>query len=41
MTKISKLIPRMALLKKIYDPETKEMLDRGLCLWFPGNDNII
>lgn len=31
----------MALLKKIYDPETKEMLDRGLCLWFPGNDNII
>ncbi|PBC34417.1 tRNA modification GTPase GTPBP3 [Apis cerana cerana] len=40
MTKISELKPRMALLKKIYDPETKEMLDRGLCLWFPGPNSF-
>ncbi len=30
-------IPRMAYLKTIRDPETKEPLDRGLLLWFPGN----
>ncbi|OAD58147.1 tRNA modification GTPase GTPBP3, mitochondrial [Eufriesea mexicana] len=35
MTKISVLKPRIALLRKIHDPETKEILDVGLCLWFP------
>lgn len=28
--------PRTALLRSITDPETKEVLDRGLVLWFPG-----
>nr|XP_034177917.1 tRNA modification GTPase GTPBP3, mitochondrial isoform X3 [Osmia lignaria] len=36
MTKVSTLKPRIALLRKIHDPETKEVLDKGLCLWFPG-----
>ncbi|XP_031831376.1 5-taurinomethyluridine-[tRNA] synthase subunit GTPB3, mitochondrial isoform X2 [Nomia melanderi] len=35
MTKSSILKPRKAVLKKIHDPETKEFLDKGLCLWFP------
>lgn len=37
MTKISSLKPRTAFLRKIHDPQTKEVLDKGLCLWFPGN----
>lgn len=28
--------PRTALLRSITDPRTKEVLDRGLVLWFPG-----
>ncbi|XP_010870873.2 tRNA modification GTPase GTPBP3, mitochondrial isoform X2 [Esox lucius] len=28
--------PRTALLRRITDPHTKELLDRGLVLWFPG-----
>jgi len=28
--------PRMACVRRIYDPETKEMLDESLVLWFPG-----
>lgn len=28
--------PRKAYLKKIIDPITKEQLDNGLLLWFPG-----
>ncbi|XP_011638602.2 tRNA modification GTPase GTPBP3, mitochondrial isoform X2 [Pogonomyrmex barbatus] len=36
MTNISKLEPRRAFLRKIHDPETKEVIDNGLCLWFPG-----
>ena len=28
--------PRTALLRSITDPQTKEVLDRGLVLWFPG-----
>lgn len=28
--------PRTALLRKITDPRTNEVLDRGLVLWFPG-----
>ncbi|XP_037625910.1 tRNA modification GTPase GTPBP3, mitochondrial isoform X3 [Sebastes umbrosus] len=29
--------PRTALLRSIADPQTKEVLDRGLVLWFPGS----
>lgn len=29
--------PRKACLNKIMDPITKEQLDNGLLLWFPGN----
>lgn len=36
MTNISKLEPRKAFLRKIRDPETREVIDNGLCLWFPG-----
>lgn len=36
MTTLSNIEPRKAVLKKILDPETKEMIDKGLCLWFPG-----
>ncbi|XP_011869079.1 PREDICTED: tRNA modification GTPase GTPBP3, mitochondrial [Vollenhovia emeryi] len=36
MTSISKLEPRKAYLRKIRDPETGEVIDNGLCLWFPG-----
>ncbi|XP_025989731.2 tRNA modification GTPase GTPBP3, mitochondrial [Solenopsis invicta] len=36
MTSISKLEPRRAFLRKIRDPETGEVIDNGLCLWFPG-----
>lgn len=28
--------PRMATLKPIHNPITKEVLDKGLVLWFPG-----
>ncbi|XP_054011389.1 tRNA modification GTPase GTPBP3, mitochondrial [Hylaeus anthracinus] len=35
MTKMSNLKPRQAVLRKIHDPETTEILDKGLCLWFP------
>ncbi|KAK9297974.1 hypothetical protein QLX08_008500 [Tetragonisca angustula] len=40
MTKISSLKPRIAFLRNIYDPETKEVLDKGLCLWFPGPNSF-
>lgn len=29
--------PRMALLRSIRNPVSKEILDKGLVLWFPGN----
>ncbi|KAL8177904.1 UNVERIFIED_CONTAM: tRNA modification GTPase gtpbp3, mitochondrial [Gekko kuhli] len=29
-------LSRSAALRRIYDPESSEMLDRGLVLWFPG-----
>uniref|UniRef100_A0ACB8F2C9 Uncharacterized protein n=1 Tax=Sphaerodactylus townsendi TaxID=933632 RepID=A0ACB8F2C9_9SAUR len=29
-------VPRSAALRRIYDPESMEMLDRGLVVWFPG-----
>ena len=28
--------PREAALRKIKDPDTAEMIDKGLILWFPG-----
>lgn len=36
MTNLTKLEPRKALLRKIYDPITRDIIDKGLCLWFPG-----
>lgn len=36
MTKIQKLEPRKTFLKKIYYPDTNEVIDKGLCIWFPG-----
>ncbi|KAL0112670.1 hypothetical protein PUN28_012143 [Cardiocondyla obscurior] len=36
MTSISRLEPRRAFLRKIRDPESGEIIDNGLCLWFPG-----
>ena len=28
--------PRQASIMKLYHPQTKEQIDRGLILWFPG-----
>ncbi|CAB0034450.1 unnamed protein product [Trichogramma brassicae] len=36
MTNISKLEARKAYLKNICHPTTKEIIDKGLCLWFPA-----
>ncbi|KAI9280151.1 tRNA modification GTPase TrmE [Umbelopsis sp. AD052] len=37
MTHMKKLpAPRQAMLKKIYHPSSKELLDKGIVLWFPG-----
>lgn len=33
--------PRTALLRSITDPCSKEVLDRGLVLWFPGEINTV
>lgn len=39
MTRLKNLPkPRRAYLKKIIDPITKEQLDNGLLLWFPGKN---
>ncbi|XP_014218037.1 tRNA modification GTPase GTPBP3, mitochondrial [Copidosoma floridanum] len=46
MTNISKLEPRKAYLRNIKNPETGEVIDQGLCLWFPrphsftGEDSV-
>lgn len=40
MTNISQLEPRKVFLRKIRDPETGEVIDNGLCLWFPGTYNF-
>lgn len=40
MTNILKLVPRTAFLRKIRDPETGEVIDNGLCLWFPGRHDF-
>ncbi|GJQ67772.1 hypothetical protein Trydic_g21081 [Trypoxylus dichotomus] len=34
------LEPRYAYLSKIYNPVTKELLDKGLVLWFPGPNSF-
>ena len=36
MTSISNLEPRKAYLRNIRNPETGEIIDKGLCLWFPS-----
>jgi tRNA modification GTPase len=37
MTRMNKLpSPRQAKLNKIYHPNSKELLDKGIVLWFPG-----
>ena len=36
MTNISTLKPKTVFLRKIHDPETRVLIDKGLCLWFPG-----
>ncbi|XP_043464406.1 tRNA modification GTPase GTPBP3, mitochondrial isoform X2 [Leptopilina heterotoma] len=36
MTNLSNPKPKTAFLRKIHDPETGEIIDKGLCLWFPG-----
>ncbi|KAG7199873.1 hypothetical protein KM043_014322 [Ampulex compressa] len=36
MAKIAKPEPRRVYLRKIYKPNTDEIIDKGLCLWFPG-----
>ncbi len=28
--------PRVATLRKLYDPKTTRLLDHGIVLWFPG-----
>lgn len=41
MTNIKEPEPRKALLRNICDPDTGEVIDRGLCLWFPGKDKTV
>lgn len=36
MTTLTVPVPRKIFLKNIFDPETQEIIDKGLCLWFPG-----
>lgn len=37
MTRMKKLpAARQAMLRKIYNPTSHELLDKGLVLWFPG-----
>ncbi|XP_015522860.2 tRNA modification GTPase GTPBP3, mitochondrial isoform X1 [Neodiprion lecontei] len=40
MTNITKLEPRKAFLRNICDPDTREVIDKGLCLWFPGPNSF-
>ena len=32
----NQLEPRKAVLRKIIDPQSREILDNGLVIWFPG-----
>lgn len=41
MTNIKNLKPRQAYLRNIKNPEDGEVIDRGLCLWFPGLLSLI
>lgn len=34
--KDDKIVPRHAYLKKLYQPKSKSLIDKGLCIWFPG-----
>ena len=36
MTNLKKPTPRKAYFKNIVYPATSEVIDQGLCLWFPG-----
>ncbi|XP_051168255.1 tRNA modification GTPase GTPBP3, mitochondrial [Leptopilina boulardi] len=36
MTNLSNPKSKTTFLRKIHDPETGEIIDKGLCLWFPG-----
>ncbi|XP_011307227.1 tRNA modification GTPase GTPBP3, mitochondrial isoform X3 [Fopius arisanus] len=36
MTNLTNPEPRRAFLRKIFDPVTRDVIDKGLCLWFPG-----
>ncbi|XP_034943928.1 tRNA modification GTPase GTPBP3, mitochondrial [Chelonus insularis] len=40
MTSLSNPEPRRAYLRKIYHPDDKEIIDKGLCLWFPGPNSF-
>ncbi|XP_058807558.1 tRNA modification GTPase GTPBP3, mitochondrial isoform X2 [Phymastichus coffea] len=40
MTNISKLEPRKAYLRNIRNSETGDIIDKGLCLWFPGPNSF-
>ena len=39
LTQICERLPkqRVASVQKLYDPASKELLDKSLVLWFPGN----
>ncbi|XP_012281825.1 tRNA modification GTPase GTPBP3, mitochondrial [Orussus abietinus] len=40
MTKICQPEPRRAYLRSIRDPDNGEVIDKGLCLWFPGPNSF-
>ncbi|KAH0539268.1 tRNA modification GTPase GTPBP3, mitochondrial [Cotesia glomerata] len=40
MTNLSNPSPRQAFLRKIHDPFTGDIIDKGLCLWFPGPNSF-
>ncbi|KAK0178152.1 hypothetical protein PV328_002129 [Microctonus aethiopoides] len=40
MTKIYDLQARKAFLRNIFDPVTGEIIDKGLCLWFPAPNSF-
>ncbi|XP_015113589.1 tRNA modification GTPase GTPBP3, mitochondrial [Diachasma alloeum] len=40
MTSLNNPEPRKAFLRKIYDPVTRDVIDKGLCLWFPGPNSF-
>ncbi|XP_008552864.1 tRNA modification GTPase GTPBP3, mitochondrial isoform X1 [Microplitis demolitor] len=40
MTNLLNPSPRQVFLRKIYDPITRDIIDKGLCLWFPGPNSF-